>query len=68
MERDGESRSPWYRYQTAEGWRQGWYEDAESLREKYEFARVRGVGGIALFPLAYGDEEIWEGLRAAFAR
>ncbi len=68
MERDGESRTPWYRYQASDGWRQGWYEDAESLREKYEFARARGVGGIALFPLAYGDEEIWKGLRAAFAR
>ena len=68
VKRDGESRSPWYRYQAEDGWRQGWFEDVESLREKYEFARARGIGGIALFPLAYGDAEIWEGLRAAFAR
>lgn len=68
VERDSESGSPWYRYESAEGWRQGWYEDAESLRAKYEFVRSRGLGGIAIFPLAYGDPEIWEGLRAAFGR
>lgn len=68
MERDEQSRSPWYRYEASDGWRQGWYEDVESLREKYDFARARGIGGIALFPLAYGDQEIWEGLRAALAR
>ncbi len=67
-ERDEQSRSPWYRYLASDGWRQGWYDDAESLREKYDFARSRGLGGIALFPLAYGDPDIWEGLRATFAR
>ena len=66
--RDPSSGSPWYAYRDGEGWRQGWFEDAESLRAKYDFVRTRGLGGIALFPLAYGDEELWEDLRRAFGR
>ncbi len=61
--RDGVSGSPYYVFEDADGWRQGWFEDAESLRLKYDFARVQGLGGVALFPLAYGDEEVWEDLR-----
>lgn len=66
--RDPASRTPWYRYEAEDGWRQGWFDDVESLRDKYDFARARGLGGIALFPLAYGDPAIWEGLRAVLGR
>ncbi|MEM7416943.1 MAG: glycosyl hydrolase family 18 protein [Gemmatimonadota bacterium] len=65
-ERDEESGSVWYRYQTADGWRQGWFDDDESLRRKYAFVKREGLGGIAIFPLAYGDDGVWSGLRAAF--
>jgi spore germination protein YaaH len=67
--RDTVSGSPFYVYRDAAGgWVQGWYEDAQSLHAKYEFVRQRGLGGIAIFPLAYGDGELWAGLRDAFSR
>lgn len=66
FERDPQSGTAWYRFETPDGWRQGWFDDAVSLAEKYDFVRRNGLGGIALFPLAYGDEEIWAGLRSAF--
>ncbi|MDA0327669.1 MAG: glycosyl hydrolase family 18 protein [Gemmatimonadetes bacterium] len=66
--RDPMSGSPYYTFQTDDGWHQGWFEDAESLRAKYAFVRARGLGGIALFPLAYGTDELWNDLRRAFVR
>lgn len=68
VRRDPVSGSPYYVYRNGDGWVQGWFEDAESLRLKYDFVREEGLGGLALFPLAYGDQEIWEGLRAEFRR
>ncbi len=60
------SGTPYYAFQDELGWRQGWFEDAESLRAKYRFVRERGLGGVAIFPLAYGDAALWTDLRAAF--
>jgi spore germination protein YaaH len=68
VRRDPVSGSPYYAYRDADGWHQGWYEDAESLRAKYDFVLRRGLGGIAIFPLAYGVASDWESLRAAVAR
>jgi len=65
LRRDEQSGSPYYSFQDATGWRQGWLEDAESLGSKYAFVRAHGLGGVAFFPLAYGDAAIWEGMRAA---
>ncbi len=67
LRRDAESGVPYYAYEDASGWRQGWFEDGESLRAKYAFVREHGLGGIALFPLAYGNTGLWEELRAAFS-
>lgn len=66
IHRDPSSGSPFYVFETPEGWRQGWFEDAESLRMKYDFVRAEGLGGVALFPLGYGDSSVWAGLRGAF--
>ncbi len=66
--RDPLSGSPYYAFQDAGGWYQGWFEDAESLRAKYAFVRENGLGGVALFPLAYGDEPLWSDLIDAFSR
>jgi spore germination protein YaaH len=63
--RDPVSGSPYYAFQDATGWHQGWFEDAESLRAKYAFVRERGLGGVALFPLAYGEPTLWDDLREA---
>jgi spore germination protein YaaH len=67
VRRDTESGVPYYVYQDSVGWRQGWFEDAESLRQKFDFVREHGLGGVALFPLAYGNRAIWEEVRAAFS-
>lgn len=56
--RDPVSGSPYYAFRDSTGWRQGWFEDAESLAKKYEFVRSRGLLGIAVFPMAYGDDTI----------
>ena len=64
--RDPASGSPYYVFRTESGWVQGWYEDSESLRRKYRFVRENGLGGIAVFPLAYGTPGLWEELREAF--
>lgn len=65
---DPESRIPFYAYHDGSGWRQGWFDDVESLRAKYDFVRELGLGGIAIFPLAYGDGLVWDDLRRAFSR
>ena len=62
--RDAQSLVPWYSWREDDGWWQGWFEDAESLRAKYDFVRANGLGGIALFPLAYAGDEVWAGVRA----
>jgi len=67
LRRDPASGVPYYAYQDADGWRQGWFDDAESLRAKYAFVRERGLGGVALFPLGYGDRAVWDDLRSAFS-
>lgn len=66
--RDPASGSPYYAFQDSTGWQQGWFEDAESLRAKYAFVREHGLGGVALFPLAYGDASLWRDLSEAFSR
>jgi spore germination protein YaaH len=67
VRRDEVSGTPYYAFQDESGWRQGWFEDAESLEAKYRFVRERGLGGVAIFPLAYGDPALWANLLAAFA-
>lgn len=66
LRRDVASGSPYYVYRDQSGWRQGWFEDAQSLRAKYAFVRERGLGGVAIFPLAYGDTALFSDLRNAF--
>ncbi|NNF12144.1 MAG: hypothetical protein HKN72_02910 [Gemmatimonadetes bacterium] len=68
IRRDALSGAPFYVYSVDGGWIQGWAEDVESLASKAAFARDNGLGGVALFPLAYGGVEIWNELRRAFPR
>lgn len=66
LRRDPASGAPYYVFRDQSGWHQGWFEDSESLRAKYRFVRERGLGGVAVFPLAYGDASHWVDLREAF--
>lgn len=66
LRRDPESGSPFYAYEDSTGWRQGWFEDAESLREKYAWVVEQGFRGVAVFPPAYGTPETDRLLREFF--
>lgn len=63
LQRDPQSRSPYYVYQDSTGWHQGWFEDAESLAAKYDFIKRRNLGGLAVFPLGYDDGELLQTIR-----
>jgi spore germination protein YaaH len=63
VRRDEGSGIPWYSFESDDGWVQGWFDDAESLRTKYQFVLDEGLGGIAFFPLAYGTDMLWEDVR-----
>jgi spore germination protein YaaH len=63
VRRDPVTGSPYYAFETADGWVQGWIEDAGSLEAKVEFVRSRGLGGVAFFPLAYAPAELHRELR-----
>lgn len=66
LRRDSTSGSPYFAYQDSTGWRQGWFEDAESLRRKYEYVKEAGLRGVAIFPPGYGSDELEDVLREAF--
>lgn len=65
LRRDTASGSPWYLIADTTGWRQGWFEDPESLGRKYDFVQQEGLAGVAIFPLSYGDASLDSTLRAA---
>jgi spore germination protein YaaH len=58
---------PWIAYRPS-GWRQCWYDDAQSLALKYGFAKERDLGGIGMWALGYDGmlPELWEEIRRAF--
>jgi spore germination protein YaaH len=64
--RDATSGSPYYMYQNANGWHQGWYEDSISLGQKYEFIKRNRLAGVALFVPGYDNGELTAGVRRAF--
>ena len=66
LQRDPESGSPYYAYQDSTGWRQGWFEDAQSLRAKDAWVVEDGLRGVAIFPPAYGTVEMDALLREFF--
>lgn len=66
LRRDAESGVPYYTYADSSGAFQGWFEDEESLAAKYRFVLEHGLRGVALFPLAYGDEQTSRPLREVF--
>ncbi|MFO0704797.1 MAG: cell wall-binding repeat-containing protein [Candidatus Andersenbacteria bacterium] len=45
---------------------QTWYDDAQSLVNKYNFADAQDLGGVAVWALGYedGDKAMWDGLSA----
>ena len=68
VRRDEASGAPYWVFREGGQWYQGWAEDVRSLSLKYDFVRERGLGGVALFPIAYADAEQWDALRRAVGR
>ena len=66
---DAATRTPWYRYQAADGWHQAWYDDVESLTAKYDSVNRRGLGGVAIWALGYdgANPELWDLLTTWFS-
>ncbi len=65
---DATFSTPWYRYQSAAGWRQTWHDDSLSLARKYDSVMVKKVGGVGMWALGYDapHKELWNLLRAKF--
>ena len=67
---DGSGRVPWYRYQSSTygTWVEGYYDDAQSLRVKYDLVTGSGGRGVAIWHLLMdeGRLELWNELARAF--
>lgn len=65
---DAAFSTPWYRYQSASGWRQTWHDDSLSLARKYDSVMAKKVGGVGMWALGYDapHKELWNLLRAKF--
>lgn len=61
---DAAAANPWYRYQVGTQWHQGWYDDAESMTQKYQFAETMKLGGVGMWSLGMdqANHDIWDAL------
>jgi spore germination protein YaaH len=61
---DVPAMNPWYRYQVGTQWHQGWYDDAESMSKKYQFAENKKLGGVGMWSLGMdqANHDIWDAL------
>ena len=61
---DVPAMNPWYRYQVGTQWHQGWYDDAESMSKKYQFAEDKKLGGVGMWSLGMDqtNHDIWDAL------
>jgi len=58
---DSNSHTPWYRYKSGNGWNQVWYDDDESLKLKYQYAKSENLGGVGFWALGLegNHSNIW---------
>ena len=58
---DTDSQTPYFLYQS-QGWRQHWFDDADSLTLRFAYADDRGAGGIGFWALGYdgNDPDLWD--------
>ncbi|MCK5571509.1 MAG: hypothetical protein KAJ12_02060, partial [Bacteroidetes bacterium] len=66
---DALALNPWYRYETAGTWYQGWYDDPESMSYKYQFVWSRDLMGVGMWALGMdgSNHDIWDVLALYFA-
>ena len=66
---DEEAKVPYFTYTSDTGaTRQVYFENAESLKEKYIFAKEEGLQGVGIWALGYDEDkkELWNVLREEF--
>lgn len=65
---DLHSSTPYYVYQLDSIWHQCWYDDAESLRKKYELTEMKRLAGVGIWALGYDGnrKDLWELLQENF--
>lgn len=61
-------QTPWFRYQLSNQWYQVWYDDANSLGLKYDFAKDKNFKGVGMWALGYDDNrtELWQVIENKF--
>ena len=62
-------RNPWVSYESS-SWRQLWYDDEESLEDKYQLVRDLGIAGTGMWALGYdrGSNALWELIERKFTK
>jgi hypothetical protein len=66
LRREPETGAPYYAYRDKDGWKQGWFDDPESLAPRLDFVRAGNYRGVALFVLGYDGGALLETALAAF--
>jgi spore germination protein YaaH len=66
LRREAATGAPWYAFNDAGGWRQGWFDDAVSLKPRLDFVRSGGYRGVALFVLGYDGGSLLEAIQSRF--
>jgi spore germination protein YaaH len=62
------SRTPWYRWHDGSNWHQVWFDNADSLRLKYDLAVANELQGVGMWALDYDGSrtELWDLLDEMF--
>jgi len=62
------SQTPWYRWHDGSNWNQVWFDNADSLRLKYELAVANELQGVGMWALGYDGSrpELWDLLDEMF--
>jgi putative cell wall-binding protein/spore germination protein YaaH len=69
---DPVAQGPWFAFWDAgsKGWRQGYYDDPQSLRAKYDLVLANRLAGVGIWHLAMdtGVNDLWDVLDQRFAK
>jgi spore germination protein YaaH len=57
---DSNSNTPWCRYYDGSSWHQIWYDDAQSLKLKYDYIKSQNIDGVAFWALNCETSDVWE--------
>ena len=70
QQRDSNSNSPWYKYQSQGIWHQCWYEDELSLAMRFDYIISANIAGPGFWALGYegNNAAIWKIIKQKFNR